>query len=292
MINQRTNFRFGGPLTPVVKNLMIINGGVFLIQQLLELFFPGFVQTFFALSYSGLVQHGYFWQLFTYMFLHGGWLHIIFNLIALWMFGGELENLWGSKYFLKFYLVSGVGAGVFIAIMNTYVNSKYGLSTPTIGASGAIYAILLGYGFTWPNREVLLYFILPIKVKFLVLGFGLFEFFGTLSSLVGNPGRISHVGHLGGLLVGFLILRFNLFKKQNSVSSKPGKMNFFSSYLKKSRLKKKKNLIEKRIKAKKIIDEMLGKIAREGMSSLTTEEKKLLNWARKNYYPDKNDILH
>ena len=288
MINR--NIRFGGPITPMVKRLLIINGAIFLIQLVAGSYNWTLQQTF-GLSYKG-IQELKIWQLFTYMFLHGGWLHIIFNLFTLWMFAGSLEERWGSKLFIKYYIYCGIGAGIFITVMSYYTGSP----VPTIGASGALYGILLAYGMTWPNREVLLYFFIPVKIKYLVLFFGLMEFFGTINQ---SDSGISHVGHLGGLISGFVLLKF--FFKPRKFSSGAGAAsnrnteengNSISAFFKKRRLKKKKREIEKRIEAKKIIDTLLEKIARFGMSSLTYEEKKNLEWARKHYYPDESETLH
>ena len=169
----------------MVKKLLIINAAIFLVQQFFRIFMPGYLEDLFGLSHEGLVFQFRVWQVFTYMFLHAGWMHVIFNLLALWMFAGELELLWGSRFFLRFYLLCGTGAGLFIAAMNGIAFQEYGQSPVTIGASGAIYGILLAYGMTWPNREVLLYFLFPIRMKYLVLAFGLIEFFGTLSTVYG-----------------------------------------------------------------------------------------------------------
>ncbi len=289
MYQRSVSFRMGGPVTPVVKMLMIVNGAVFILQQLMDLIYPGFMESAFGLSHSGFALQFMIWQPFTYMFLHGGWLHIFFNLFTLWMFGGEIENMWGGRKFLRYYIFSGIGAGFFIELMNYYVSSKYGVYPVTIGASGAIYAVLLAYGLTWPNREVLLYFLIPVKIKYLLIGFGLMEFFGTLSSAGGTGGGISHIGHLGGLISG--IIMFRSIKNQ-SRSSSSSKQEIFADRKKKARLKKKQNEIDTRIKAKKIIDQLLEKIARDGMSSLTSEEKKQLDWARKNYYPSNHETMH
>jgi len=289
MLQRNAGFRFGGPVTPVVKKLMIFNAAVFILQQVGGLVSPGYLESFFGLSHGGLAYRFMIWQPFTYMFLHGGWLHIFFNLIALWMFAGEVENIMGEKRFIRFYILSGIGAGIFISIMNYYTFSMHGTSPVTIGASGAIYAILLAYGITWPNREVLLYFVFPVKIKYLLIGFGLMEFFGTLSSVSGPGGGISHIGHLGGLISGFLIFRR---MRQGSASVGAGKPSFLDEIERKRRLKKKQEEINIRIKAKKIIDASLEKIARNGMSSLTPDEKKELEWARRHFYPTENDTMH
>lgn len=289
MYQRNAGFRFGGPITPVVKKLMLFNGAVFIFQQIGGIFAPGFLESVFGLSHAGVAKNFMLWQPFTYMFLHGGWLHIIFNLIALWMFAGEIENILGEKKFLKFYLLSGLGAGFFIAMMNYYIFVRLGSSPVTIGASGAVYAILLAYGISWPNREVLLYFVLPVKMKYLLIGFGVMEFFGTLSSASGTGGGISHIGHLGGLICGFFLFKI---MRSRGFSSAKGKSSILGDFERKRQLKKKQNEINTRIKAKKIIDSSLEKIARGGMSSLTPDEKKQLEWARRHFYPSKNDTMH
>ena len=286
MYQRNVSIRIGGPMTPGVKFLMILNGAVFLIQQIIGLINPNLMEYFLGISHDGFINSFMIWQPFTYMFLHGGWMHIFFNLLGLWMFAGELEMVWGRKRFLRYYILSGIGAGFFIALMNYVAYSKYSSSAVTIGASGAIYAVLLAYAILWPDREVLLYFLFPIKIKYLVFAFGLLEFFGTLSSTAGAGGNISHIGHLGGIISGFILIKF-LRKSPNSSSP-----SFFSSLMKKKRLEKKKKVIDSRIQAKKIIDELLAKIARSGMNSLTPEEKKKLEWARRNYYPSNDEILH
>ncbi|MFH0974382.1 MAG: rhomboid family intramembrane serine protease [Spirochaetota bacterium] len=300
MLRQNVSFRFGGPITEAVKKLMIINAGIFLIQKILYLVYPGIFEHIFGLNHIGLFYEFKIWQPFTYMFLHGSILHIFFNLLTLWMFGGELEQRWGKKLFIQYYFFSGIGAGFFISIMNFIIFANYGYSPVTIGASGAIYGILLAYGMTWPNREVLLYFVIPIKIKYLVIGFGLIEFLGTITSATGSGGTISHIGHLGGLISGFLFL---LFRRKKSVktdknpsaqssASTPGSNGKIYQFLSQDKLKRKQEETDSRIKAKKIIDSLLEKIAREGMSALSHKEKSELEWARKHYYPNEEDILH
>lgn len=292
MYQRSVSFRFGGPMTNGVKTLMIINGVIFLIQQIVGLISPHWMEYVFGISHIAFTNELMLWQPVTYMFLHGGWLHIIFNLLALWMFAGELEIVWGKKKFIRYYILSGIGAGLFIAFMNYIVFMKFGSSAVTIGASGAIYAVLLAYAVMWPNREVLLYFLFPVKIKYLVLVFGLIEFFGTLSSTSGAGGNISHIGHLGGIISGFLLINLNRNRSNNKTPVGKKKLSIFEKLKKKIRLKKKMKVIDSRIEAKKIIDETLAKIARSGMSSLTVDEKKKLEWARKHYYPSNDDILH
>ena len=140
----------------------------------------------------------YFWQLFTYQFLHGGLFHLLFNMLALWMFGCDLERRWGSNFFLRYYFVSVVGGG----ILNTLLVP--GQVAPSIGASAGIYGILLAYGLIYPNRIVYFYFLFPIKMKYFVWIIGGIAFY---SSLTAGQSGIAHLAHLGGMGFGYLYLR-------------------------------------------------------------------------------------
>ena len=188
-------YSFGYGLTPVVKNLMISMGVVFLLQMLINRWFN---------IYLGLVpilvwKKYYLWQLATYIFLHGGITHLLFNLLALWMFGGELESYWGSRKFLGYFLFCGIGAGICTVVFSPYQ------FIPVIGASGSIYGLLLAFGWLFPNRPIYIYFLFPIPAKYMVIIFGLIELF---SSAEGTGGGIAHLTHLGGLFFGLLYMVF------------------------------------------------------------------------------------
>lgn len=188
--------------TPAVKALMIINGIFFLLTAFSQEIAYFFIENFSLIPYT--VTHDYqLWRLVTYMFLHGGLMHILFNMLFLWWFGSELEKLWGPSVFLKYYFVTGIGGGLFHLLQP---NS----GIPVIGASGAIMGILLAYGLKWPNRTVLLWFIIPIKMKYLVILSLIIEFLGAMETS-GSSG-IAHLAHLGGMVVGFLYLNFNRFR--------------------------------------------------------------------------------
>jgi membrane associated rhomboid family serine protease len=201
MTYTRYRFSFGYGLTPVVKNLMIIMGIVFIIQM----FITRWIDYYFGLIPLMVWKRYFLWQLFTYIFLHGGLSHILFNLLALWMFGGELENYWGSKKFLRYFLYCGIGAGVCTVIFSPYQ------FVPVIGASGAIYGILLAFGWLFPNRPILLYFLLPIPAKYFVIIFGLIELF---SSMQGTGGGVAHLTHLGGLVFGLLYMAYPVIRQK------------------------------------------------------------------------------
>ncbi|MGA2317583.1 MAG: rhomboid family intramembrane serine protease [Thermodesulfobacteriota bacterium] len=201
MTYYRYRFSLGYGLTPVIKNLMIIMGAVFLLQML----FSGWIELYFGLV-PILVWRKYFlWQLLTYIFLHGDFLHILFNLFSLWMFGGELENHWGSKKFLFYFLFCGIGAGICTVVFTPYQ------FIPVIGASGAIFGILLAFGWLFPNRPILIYFLFPIPAKYMVIIFGLFELYSSRS---GAGGGIAHLTHLGGLLFGFFYMVYPMIRQK------------------------------------------------------------------------------
>jgi membrane associated rhomboid family serine protease len=183
----------------VIFALLIANGIVFALQQ----FSPRFMVINFALWPFG-VQHSPFapWQLITYGFLHGNLSHIFFNMFGLWMFGRDLERLMGLRKFLIYYFSCVVGAG-FVQLI---VAGTQGDIYPTLGASGGVFGILLAYGLTYPNRMVMLIFPpIPMKAKYFVLFYGLFELYLGLSG--GAPG-VANFAHLGGMFFGFVLLRY------------------------------------------------------------------------------------
>jgi membrane associated rhomboid family serine protease len=194
---------FGPPFTPpIVKQLLITLACVFLAQMLM-----GAISDWFAVRPVDVWQRGRLWQPFTYMWLHGGLGHIAMNCFVLWMFGSPLAMAWGPRRFLRFYLVCGVGAGVLIAtvpyLLYAIGASAYALQIPTVGASGAIYGVILAYSLTWPDRTIMLIFP-PVAFRAIWLIPALF----FMSLLFDGPGsNVSHLGHLSGVAVGWLYLR-------------------------------------------------------------------------------------
>ncbi|MBN1898401.1 MAG: rhomboid family intramembrane serine protease [Spirochaetes bacterium] len=194
----RYQISFGYRLTPAVKWLIIINAAVYFLQMILR-FNPLLEARFiylFGLVPNLVNKYLMLWQFGTYLFLHGSFLHIFVNMFALWMFGSQIESAWGSKGFLKYYFITGLGAG-----LASYLLSFHS-PIPTIGASGSIYGILIAFAFLYPDRKILLFFILPVRAITVVLLYGVLEFFGSL-----QPGSmVSHVAHLGGMVIGMLYL--------------------------------------------------------------------------------------
>ena len=193
--------------------MLIINGLVFMAQlvpatnaflthwfALWPLSTPGEILTPFGIQTLGDFWP---WQLVTYGFLHStqGIGHILFNMFALWMFGVQLENVWGSRRFATFYFVCVVGAG----LLQLLVTSMEGSYAYTIGASGGVFGILLAFGMMFPNQPIYLYFLFPIKAKWFVIGYGLIEFF---AGVAGTGSNVAHFAHLGGMLFGFLLIMY------------------------------------------------------------------------------------
>lgn len=195
---QQPTIRFGPELTPIVKLLMIANGSIFVITYLLAALADIYVVAWLGLRPYDVTHSLRIWQLGTYMFLHGGFFHILFNMFALWMFGSDLEKSWGSDKFLFYYFLTGIGAGLCDVLVHPSADSV------TIGASGAVYGLLLAFGMTYPDRPILIYFVIPIKAKYFVMIIGGIAFL----SAVGSSGSgISHIAHLGGMIFGYLYLR-------------------------------------------------------------------------------------
>ncbi len=195
------SFSFGpGPLSTTMKALIGANVVMFVATLVKPL----------LIDYLGLVptlvlRQFWVWQLVTYMFLHGGIFHIVFNMLALWMFGTELERIWGSRYFLKFYFVTGVGAAAITVLFSLlpFAFAEQVQRSVIIGASGAIYALLLAYAMYFPDRPIYMYMLFPIPAKVFVAIMGGIAFVSSLS----ESGGTANATHLGGLLVGYLFLK-------------------------------------------------------------------------------------
>lgn len=207
-------------LPVVVKNLLIIN---------VILFLADFVMARFGINLGNILGLHFFlasdfhpYQLFTYMFMHGNFAHLFFNMFALWMFGNTLENIWGPKRFLLYYVLCGLGAGLmqegvqyieYVTTLSGYQNvnvqgsiipmSEYLNYMTTVGASGAIYGLLLAFGMMFPDSLIYLYFAIPIKAKWFVIGYAVIE---LLSGVFSSGDHVAHFAHLGGMLVGFIII--------------------------------------------------------------------------------------
>jgi membrane associated rhomboid family serine protease len=196
-------------LPPVTKALLIANALVFLLQQALgDVAFAPFMLWPIGSGGDPTIPGVGFgiWQLLTYGFLHGSWSHIIFNMLALFMFGAPLEYTWGQKRYLAYYLVCMVGAGLCQLVVGAWMMAQGSGAYPTIGASGAIFGLLLAYGMLFPNQRVMLLIPpIPMKARTLVIVYGLFELFVGFTGL--QPG-VAHFAHLGGMLFGWMMIRY------------------------------------------------------------------------------------
>lgn len=244
-------------ISTAVKYLIILNSGIFLLQQIVG---QGFVN-FWGLSAPAIWNKFYIWQFVTYMFLHIGFMHIFLNMFILWMFGSEVERYFGSKNFVIYYLICGIGGGLFHILLHP--------NSITIGASGAIYGILVAFGVLFPNRQILMFpFFITLKAKHWVLIFvGIELLFGILDRQDGT----AHFAHLGGMLIGFLYLksRWNL--------------GFFATFLHKKTEERRLMSIARESRRKeelrKAVDQILDKINKVGYENLTEEEKQTLKEA-------------
>jgi membrane associated rhomboid family serine protease len=201
-LNYQPNTQFS-VFPPAIKHLLIINAIFFLALANPFLFY--ILTEFFALY---PLQYGimnipiegrsfYPWQLISYMFLHGSLGHVFFNLFALWIFGQNLENLWGTKRFVLYYFLTGIGAGIIHLLVS---------GSPVIGASGAVFGILLAFGMIFPNRHLYILFLpFPVKAKYFVIFYGVMELSLGISSLQTG---IAHFAHLGGMVVGYFLIRY------------------------------------------------------------------------------------
>ncbi len=307
-----------GMMPPVIKMLIIINVAIFVIQNMLlsaisvPFTYNGvsgrILLSELIVHYLGLQPIGDFnsiellltpLQLVSYQFLHGGFTHILFNMFSLWMFGIELENTWGPKKFLIFYLLSGIGGGIFQLIIQPLI----GPAAVTIGASGAIFGVLLAYGLTFPNRSVFMFPIfipIPAKTFVLIIG-GLQILLGFMSS-----DNVAHFAHLGGAVTGWLLLKYGnelgvfslfgkvdqgkasyqepIYKSKQSYSSQPKIFQFDQEIS-----PNKDNIVSNKTTVSKsydvdgvtitqdIIDNILDKINESGYQNLTEKEKHILN---------------
>lgn len=291
----------------ITKNLLIINVLAFFAtwvfeKQGLDLTATFGLHFFMAKDFS-------FYQLVTYLFMHGSFMHLFFNMFAVWMFGTVMERVWGPKRFLIYYLVCGIGAGIIqegvqyinyanenLAAYDFVMTSSGRITTEaylnlwtTVGASGAVYAILLAFGMTFPNeRMFIIPFPFPIKAKWLIGGYIVIEVWSALNT----PGDgIAHMAHLGGMAFGFLLIRY--WRKHPNIEQRFNGQNGFFQQMKKQYENKRRNTFhyqpstetprweehkekEEDSARQAEIDAILDKIRKSGYDSLTKEEKKKL----------------
>jgi membrane associated rhomboid family serine protease len=274
-------YGYGYGLPKAVKTLLIVNAAVFVLSALLGL--DTILNALFGLRPILVVKRFMLWQPLTYMFLHADFSHIAFNMFGLWMFGVELEYNWGSRDFLKYYIVCGIGGALLVVVTSLL---PFHLSSPfvtTIGASGAIYGILLAYGMMWPDRMILVFFVMPMKALHFVILFGAID---LLQGLTHAGGGVAYFAHVGGLLTGFVYLKYgwrivihfeNFFKRHN-----PSAWNRRRNFTVVDGGRGKSDSSHDESPHPDIdgeVDRILDKIARNGMESLTEEERRVLDRA-------------
>jgi rhomboid family protein len=266
-----SRLRFGpGTIGPAIKWIIIFTAVVFFIQQLVPLtgtfgFTPG--------SYFSDDFPNGFYKPFTYMFLHGGLFHILFNMLILWMFGTEFETMWGSRRFLRFYLLSGLGGALFSLALD--FNSYAAI----IGASGAVFGVMAAYWRYFPERKLYLYFVIPVKIRWAIPAFLLVP---IIWSFISPGDNVAHFAHLGGAVVGFFLCR-----RGNAVHSDGALKGWFKR-------RKNEKLTERfeanRRKAEDVmqrVDSILDKINAVGLENITDEERKFLEEASERLSEDK-----
>ena len=274
----------------VTKNLLLINILAFIATLILK-------QRDFNLQYWGglnyFMSHDFhLYQFITYMFLHGNFTHLFFNMFALWMFGCVIENVWGPKKFIFYYIACGIGAGLCQEIVQYISYGAFPVNSITIGASGAVYAILLAFGMTFPNERIFIFPLpVPIKAKWFVCIYAAIELFSAMSAYGDG---VAHMAHLGGMLFGFLLITywrkhpgsdynllkgFNAFNRMNSRRTGSSNTSYTSKTSYSSPSTTPRDDMEYNAQKKQRqeeVDKILDKIRKSGYDSLTKEEKKRL----------------
>lgn len=243
--------------TDAIKLLVAINFLIFLLQTMSGQ--ERLVFQLFGIVPRATWEQFMVWQPFTYLFFHGGFWHVLINMFVLWMFGSELETTWGKKEFFRYYFLTGIGSGIVTVLFN--INA----TVPVVGASGAVYGILLAYGLMFPNRQILVYFFLPVRAKYFVIFMGGLAF---LSSL--NPGysNVAHLTHLSGMVIGFLYLKSNIRLAAVTALLNNAKDDIRGRYRYRQKNRREKLRLE--------VDQILDKINASGYDSLTEKEKAFL----------------
>lgn len=246
-----------------VKWLIGINAVLFIVQQ----FLPGRLEEIFGLIPREVISHVALWRLFTYMFLHGSFLHILLNMFTIWMFGKELEYAWGTKEFLKFYIVCGLGAACFNTALEPFSTA------PIIGASGAIYGLLVAFAILYPASIIYLYGVIPLKAKHFIILMAGFEFFASFD---GVHSGIARLAHLGGMATGYLYLKSYQFRSFW--------MNLYHRVIDSLVIRHHHNAEEKKKNQSaarsenlaKEVDRILEKVLMQGADSLTDDEREIM----------------
>jgi membrane associated rhomboid family serine protease len=248
--------KFGpGGISPFIKVMLAANIAVFILQQFIPQMIPifGLTPARFYHEFPNLI-----YQIFTYMFLHGGFFHIFFNLFVLWMFGTEIEYTWGTKSFGRFYIIGGLAGAILTLIVYP------GQNIPMIGASGAIWSVLVAYWIMFPQRYLYFYFLIPVKVKWAIPGL-------LVLSILFSSGNVAHMAHLGGAIWGLVYLKGDW------------RFAWFSRKYKNLRYKRQEAKLNKKVQEAedimKRVDAILDKINEVGIENISKADRKFLEEA-------------
>lgn len=268
-------FGFGYALTPWVKRLLIANGAAYL---LLNLLLPPVVWSYLAFVPNQILVRP--WTPVTYMFLHAGFLHLLFNMLALFFFGPPLEERWGSREFLKYYIICGLGGAV--------LSFVFAPGSAVVGASAAVFGIMLAFAMNWPDAPIYIWGIFPVKAKWLV---AILAGLSLLSAVQGAGDGVAHFAHLGGFVAGFLYLKVDAPRGQIAGLKKRWSRSRFTVIpgnadaaepprsVRARRLRDEERVLDE-------VDRVLDKISTHGMASLSADERKLLDEVSKRYRRD------
>lgn len=248
------DWSFALKITAAVKYLILINVSIFLFDLLFHLKLSPLLGLTPALFWRGAL-----WQPVTYMFLHAGIFHVLINMFILWMFGIALESTWGSRRFLKFFFICGISAGLLNAVVTP------GSPIPTVGASGAIYGLLMAFGILFPNQLIYIWGVFPVKAKYFVIGVGVLE---LLTAMSVTRSGVAHVAHLGGMIFGLIYMKWGSWSR--SLEYRRAKERQMRQ------LKAARDYEQEKETLQKEADKILDKINTNGLNSLSVEEHKRL----------------
>lgn len=270
MARYSSGYQFGGyHLTPWVKRLIIANGVIFLATWAL----PQLID-YMAFQPSAVLYRP--WTVLTYMFTHGGFWHVFFNVLALFFFGPPVEERWGSREFIKYYLICGLGGAA--------LSFVFAFNSPVVGASAAVYGIMLAFAMLWPDVPIYIWGIFPVKAKWLVMALAVLSLLSAFGS--GSPDQVAHFAHLGGFAAGFLYIKLDsatgnpLQKMKKLVTRRRFKVVPGAAPLKPEPPRPKRRDSERMLDD---VDAVLDKISTQGMASLTADERKLLDEMSRRY---------
>ena len=239
-----------------IRWIILISGAMLIAQQ----FAGRWLVPYLGLVPAQVLGHLWLWQPFTYLFLHGGLFHWLFNMFILWMFGAELERRWGTAEFLKFFFITGLGAALCVLLLSPHSYA------PTIGSSGSVFGLIVAFAMLFPDAVMYMYFLIPMKAWQAAVLFAFIEFFAGMD---GGGMGIARFAHLGGMLTGYLYLRF--------YGGMTIQMKGWFRSLRRPTARQPVELHEVTDELVSRVDRILDKVLKEGVSSLTPDEKRIMD---------------